>query len=106
MTTPPPNLTLETSLDYARCAVAVLRALKMIRATMTYQQFAKAIGAMPADGTWSIKYRDHHVKNVLTILGAVERLVHENDLDFGLVVNKETGQPGAGFHKNHHIVEI
>jgi hypothetical protein len=98
----PPSLTLESCLEYARISVAVLYALKSSDGKMTYQQFAKAIGLMPANGEWHIKYREM----ILKICGAVERLAREDDLEFEHVVNQETGEPGAGFYKNHQIVKI
>ena len=44
---PPPSLTLESCLEYARSAVSVLPALKATNGKMTYQQFAKGIGSCP-----------------------------------------------------------
>lgn len=94
---------------YARCGIAVLRALKITERTMRYQQFAKAIGLIADGDAWQIRYREQ-VRAILQIMAAVERQGlggrrEETDaLDFDLIVN-EKGEPGAGVEKTSRIVQ-
>ena len=44
------GLDVQERLEYARCAVAVLRALQITDNKMQYRDFAKAIGLIPDSG--------------------------------------------------------
>jgi hypothetical protein len=61
----------QARLEYARAAVAVLRALKISDRTMRYGEFAKAIGLIADNEPWEVWHRNQ-VSDILRIVAAVE----------------------------------
>jgi hypothetical protein len=51
------GLDIQDRLEYARAAVAVLRALKIKDSTMGYGELARAIGLIPEGGRWEPWHR-------------------------------------------------
>src|SRR5262249_23775068 len=99
-------LDVQDKLEYARCAVAVLRALAIRDAKMSYGDLAKAIGLIRADGGWKPWHRQQ-VPDILCIAAAVERFgpsSAEPPLEFERIINEDTGQSGAGVLKNSRII--
>ena len=102
------TLNVQDRLEYARCAVAVLRALKIVDQGMRYEGFARAIGLIADNETWQPWHRQQ-TDAILQIAAAVERQgLGGRDknfarLEFDRIVN-ENGQPGAGIAKNSWIV--
>jgi len=99
-------LDVQDKLEYARCAVAVLRALKIRDAKMTYGDFAKAIGLIRGSGTWQVWHRQQ-ITDILCIVAAVERLnsAHNAEpLDYDRIITGATGQSGEGVFKTSKIV--
>jgi hypothetical protein len=102
------KLNVQDRLEYARCAVAVLRTLKIADITMRYEGFGRAIGLIADKDPWEIRYREQ-IRAILRIVAAVEREGlggRDNDiepLDFDRIVG-EDGKPGAGIEKTSRIV--
>jgi hypothetical protein len=100
------TLDVQARLDYARAAVAVLRALKIADKTMRYGELSAAIGLKSDDDNWQPWHRQQ-IRDILNIVAATERQAGENTgvepLQFERIVN-EDGQPGAGFYKKSKIV--
>jgi hypothetical protein len=101
------TLDVQARLEYARTAVAVLRALPIFNSTMRYKEFASAIGLMPDGSQWQPWHRQQ-VGDILTLVAAAERQAGPDSgtepLQFQWVVN-EDGEPGAGFYKSSKIVK-
>ena len=101
------SLDVQDMLEHSRCAVAVLRALKMTEQKMTYQQFARAIGLMADADTWNARYKTV-VGEVLKLVAATEKRVGKNsaiaNLEYGRVVNARTGKSGDGLAKESRLV--
>ena len=101
------RLDVQDRLEYARCAVAVLRALATSKTTMRYEGFARAIGLISDKDPWEVRYKQQ-VEAILRIAAAVERQVRggRNEdierLQFHRVVT-ENGNPGAGIMKKSWI---
>ena len=101
-------LDVQDRLEYARCGVAVLRALHITERNMTYERFARAIGLIADGERWVIKHREQ-VRAILRIIAAVEReglggrRRNIVPLDFNLIVDRR-GNPGAGVEKTSRIV--
>ena len=101
----------QARLEYARTAVAVLRALKITGRTMRYGELAKAIGLISDGEAWHVSHRGQ-ITDILNLAAATERQANSSSgadslktdaLDFDRIV-KDDGQPGAGFHKTSRIV--
>ena len=100
------TLDVQARLEYARAAVAVLRALRIMDATMRYNEFARAIGLMAADEKWEAWHR-RQVADILNVTAAVERQAGPSASDTPLEINRivgASGEPGAGYHKSARIV--
>jgi hypothetical protein len=101
-------LDVQDRLEYARCAVALLRALAIAKTKMRYEVFARAIGLIPDKDPWEVQYRDQ-VTAILRVAAAVEkeglggRDADVAPLEFDWVVG-EDGKPGAGIVKTSRIV--
>ncbi len=102
------TLDVQARLEYARAAVAVLRALRISDSTMRYGQLAAAIGLMSDNDRWEPWHRQQ-IRDILNLVAATERQAGENagiePLQFERIVNEE-GQPGPGFYKTSKIVTI
>jgi hypothetical protein len=100
------TLDVQARLEYARAAVAVLRALKIAHRTMRYGEFAKAIGLMTDDEGWQPWHRQQ-IGDILNLIAAAEKQAGQNtDLDpieYERIVTAQ-GEPGVGFHKSSRIV--
>jgi len=100
-------LDVQGRLEYARAAVAVLRALQIAKASITYQDLAKAIGLMTDKEPWKA-WHQQQVRDVLNLIAATERKaglkVAIAPLKFGLIVNAKKGRPGSGIYKTSKIV--
>jgi hypothetical protein len=51
------SLDTKTMLQCASAGVAVMRVLKVLNATITYQQFARAVGLLRDDEVWEVWHR-------------------------------------------------
>ena len=93
-------------LEYARAAVAVLRALRIADNTMRYGQLAKAIGLISDGDRWQAWHRQQ-IRDILNLVAATENQAGTNSelepLQYERIVN-EAGEPGIGFHKTSKIV--
>lgn len=102
------TLDVQDRLEYARCAVAVIRALKITNTTMRYEALGKAIGLIPDGHLWEARHRQQ-VEAILRIAAAVEKQrwgggsTTIEPLDFDRIVG-EDGKPGAGVAKTSQIV--
>ena len=97
------TLDVQDRLEYARAAVAVLRALKILDRTMRHQDFARAIGLMPDAEKWYISYRNL-IADILNLAAACSRQRRPHiTLEIDRVVD-ESGKPGSGFWKRARIV--
>ena len=102
------RLNVQDRLEYARCAVAVLRALKITDRTMRYNELARAIGLMSDNDRWEPWHRQQ-IEAILQIAAAVERqrwggeATDIEPLEFDRIVT-EDGQPGAGVTKDSRII--
>lgn len=101
------KLNVQDRLEYARCAVAVLRALKITDRTMRYNELARAIGLMSDSDRWEPWHRQQ-IEAILQIAHAVEQqrwggeATDISPLEFERIVT-EDGLPGAGVVKNSRI---
>ena len=100
-------LNVQDRLQYALAAVAVIRGLKLTGQTMRYNQLARAIGLLPENDPWHVRYRTF-ITDILCIAAAVERQTGPNlggsdPLDFDRIVTDD-GDPGAGILKTSKIV--
>jgi hypothetical protein len=100
------TLDVHARLEYARAAVAVLRALKISDQKMRYNEFARAIGLMADEELWQPWHRQQ-IRDILNLVAATERQAGDKveiaPLQFERIVG-EDGQPGAGFYKTSRIV--
>jgi hypothetical protein len=103
------TLNVQDRLEYARCAVAVIRALKILGIKqMRYQQFGRAIGLIADGERWQVWHKQQ-VEAILHVTAAVERQHWGGEdkkiepLEFDRIVT-DTGKPGTGIVKNSRIV--
>ena len=100
-------LDIQDRLQYARVAVAILRALKITDSTMRYGELARAIGLIRDGGRWEPWHRQQ-VTDILHLAAAAERQGHANadaePLEFERIVNAETRKAGPGVVKNRRII--
>jgi hypothetical protein len=102
------TLNVQDRLEYARCAVGVLRALQITDQKMRYEDFARAIGLIADNEKWQPWHRQQ-TDAILQTAAAVERQgLGGKDrniarLEFDRIVNRK-GRPGAGIAKNSRIV--
>jgi hypothetical protein len=66
------TLNVQDRLEYARAAVAVLRALHMSKKTMRYGDLARAIGLMSESEGWKAWHRTQ-ITEILNLVAAAER---------------------------------
>src|SRR4051812_29084627 len=100
-------LDVQDRLEYALCGVAVLRALQITDRTITYQQFARAIGLMAEGDKWTARSKTV-ADDTLKLIAATERRAGKksgiSDLEYGRVINAKTGKAGDGLLKESRIV--
>lgn len=98
------TLDVQDRLEYARAAVAVLRALPIAEAKMTYRGLSEAIGLLSPEDEWQPWHRQQ-IGDILSLVAATERQGGgESQLRFDLIVRASDGEPGSGFSKNSRIV--
>ena len=93
-------------LEYSRAAVAVLRTLQIKDETMSYADFARAIGILDGpNDAWKPWHRQQ-TDAVLNAVAAIELKARKKPmaLDYNRIVNKRTGQAGKGVEKSSRIV--
>ena len=99
-------LNVEVRLEFARAAVAVLRALEITDRSMRYKELANAIGLISDGNPWRPWHRQQ-VADILQLAGAAEqqsgRKARVARISFERIVN-ETGRPGSGVRKVSSIV--
>jgi hypothetical protein len=100
-------LDVQDRLEYARSAVAVLRSLQINEKTMSYGEFAKAIGLIPDTEGWKPWHRQQ-VAEILNLVAAAElqgaKSHNIRPLQYERVVTRKTKQPGKGISKESRIV--
>jgi hypothetical protein len=99
------TLDVQARLEYARAAVAVLRALRISETKMRYSEFAKAIGVMSDGENWEAWHRQQ-ITDILNLVAATERQGRNagiEPLQFERIVTGD-GEPGLGFYKTSRIV--
>jgi hypothetical protein len=101
------ELDVQDRLEYALATVAVIRGLKITDRTMRYNELARAIGLLPENAPWHIRYRTY-ITDILSIAAAVENQTGPNNggsepLEFHRIVN-EADEPGSGILKTSRIV--
>jgi len=92
--------------EYARAAVAVLRALQVTNGKMKYRDFAIAIGVMGQGDKWEVWHRTQ-ITDILNLTAAAEhqgRPVGSISLEFERIVTGAADEPGEGFYKKSRIV--
>ena len=85
-------------LEYSRAAVAVLRSLAISGETMSYGDFARAVGLLNGpEEKWQAWHRQQ-TDAILNATAAVERLARNKcvPLEYDRVVNRRTGTSGPG----------
>ena len=98
------TLDVQDRLEYARAAVAVLRALPIANTTMTYRGLSEAIGLMAPGDEWQPWHRQQ-IGDVLNLVAATERQGGgESQIQFDRIVRAVAGEPGSGFFRNSRIV--
>lgn len=100
------TLDVQARLEYARAAVAVLRALQISKSTMRYGDLARAIGLISDEDHWEAWHRKQ-IADILNLVAATERQSASDatirPLEFERIVTAD-GEPGAGVHKTSRIV--
>lgn len=101
------TLDVQDRLEYARSAVAVLRALQITGKTMRYGEFAKAIGLISDTENWQPWHRQQ-IAEILNLVAAAERQGTKNSnieaLEFERIITGKTSAPGKGISKESRIV--
>jgi len=100
------DLDIQDLLEYARAAVAVLRTLQISDSSMSYADFARAIGLLDGpDDVWQPWHRQQ-TEAILKATAAIELKARKKPmaLEYNRIVNKRTGQAGKGISKRSRIV--
>jgi hypothetical protein len=95
------TLDVQMKLAFASAGVSVLRALKFAGMTMTYGDFADAVGLMHGDDGWQPWHRSQ-VSDILNLMAAAAGS-KRSELDFSLIHDKK-GQHGKGLRRKVKIV--
>jgi len=99
------TLDVQSRLEYARAAVAVLRALQVTNGKMRYRDLAIAIGVMSHDEKWEVWHRTQ-LTDILNLAAAAEnqgRPAGSIPLEFERIVTEAADEPGAGFYRKSKI---
>ena len=88
--------------EYLKClpvAEAVIQTLDATGRTMTYGEFGRAIGLVA--GAWERRHIKE-VSHILNLLSAIDRKFNngKNTLNFRVIVNAQSGEPGSGIDGN------
>ena len=100
------TLDVQARLEYARAAVAVLRALQISNTKMRYGAFAIAIGIMSEGEKWEVWHKNQ-IEDILNLTAAAERQglsPGSKALEFDRLVGAD-GKPGKGFKEKSRIVK-
>lgn len=100
------KLDIQARLHCASSAVSVLKALQIRSETMTYGQFADAIGLLAGDGKWRPWHRQQ-VSDILYLVSAAEKQGGKKvgtSLNFEVIVDQK-GQHGVGLKKISKIIK-
>ena len=100
------DLDIQDLLEYARAAVAVLRTLQISDSTMSYADFARAIGLLESpEDVWRAWHRQQ-TEAILKATAAIELKAKMKSmaLEYNRIINKRTGQAGKGVSKRSRIV--
>ncbi|WP_426433859.1 hypothetical protein [Bradyrhizobium genosp. P] len=100
------SLDVQDLLEYSRAAVAVLRTLQIKDATMSYSDFARAIGLIESpEEKWQPWHRQQ-TEAILKATAAIEQKAGKKlmKLEYKRIVNKITGRSGGGISKQSAIV--
>ena len=97
------TLDVQARLEYARAAVAVLRALRIADRTMRYGEFGAAIGL---GEKWQPWHRQQ-IADILNLVAAAEQQAGDNaglePLQYNRIVNAK-GESGTGIKRTSKIV--
>jgi hypothetical protein len=100
------KIDIQECLDYARCAVAVLRTLTIKKQTMTYSEFANAIGLLEDDDSWRPWHRQQ-TSLILNLVSAAETklgVTKTEKLEYDRIINAKQGKAGKGIVKTSRLV--
>jgi hypothetical protein len=100
------KLDVQARLEYARCAVAVLRALKIVDKKMSYKDLGKAVGLISDPEVWE-PWHQQQARDILNIAAAVEDQAASTPtepIEFDRIINDKKGEPGEGILKKSKIV--
>lgn len=89
----------QARLDRAQAAVAVLKTLEILGATMRYKDLARAIGLIPDGASWKASHRSQ-INDILAIVATSEKRggKGKTPLQFERIVGKD-GKPGKSAGK-------
>lgn len=100
------KIDVQDCLEYARCAVAVLRTLHIQDAEMTYSDFGKAIGLIADGEKWEVWHRKQ-TSDILNIVSATEKqlgITKTNKLEYRRIINARHGKAGKGIEKSSRLI--
>ena len=104
MNTSKPKIGAADRMKCATATIAVLRTLELLDTTMTYGQFARAIGLRGMEEEWQAWHRKQ-VSDVLYLAAAVEdqAKMDEPPLQYDRIVDAQ-GEAGAGLHRTAKVI--
>jgi hypothetical protein len=100
------KLDVQARLECARCAVAVLRALKIVDKQMSYKNLGKAVGLISDAEGWE-PWHQQQTRDILNIAAAIEDQAGSTTtepLEFDRIINHKKGKAGKGISKMSRIV--
>jgi hypothetical protein len=100
------SLDVQDLLEYSRAAVAVLRTLQITDSTMSYSDFARAVGLIESlDEKWKPWHRQQ-TDAILNATAAIEQKARKQPmkLEYNRIINRLTGRSGIGIAKKSRIV--
>jgi hypothetical protein len=97
------TFTTSQRLDAAAKTLVIYRMLMLTDRTIFYRQLAEAVGIIEPGERWMPVHR-RRVGQTINAVRITAKQAGENDIDFSRVVDKATGKPGAGFHKDPRVV--
>jgi hypothetical protein len=101
------KLDVQARLQYARSAVAVLRALHIVDRTMGYKELGLAVGLISDNERWEPWHRQQ-TADILDVASAVENKAGATDtrpLEFDRIINEREGKPGKGIAKKSRLIK-
>ena len=100
------KIDVQECLEYARCAVAVLRTLDIQNKEMTYFDFARAIGLIADGEKWEVWHRKQ-TSDILNVISATETqlgVTKTSKLEYERIINARKGKAGKGIEKISRLV--